>query len=204
VDDDDSFRTATLRLLDSAGYAVEGFQSGKQFLARDYYEGIGCLVVDLHMPQETGFDLQAKLNNREYSMPIIFITGAGDAASGVKAMKDGALDFLTKPVDELKLLAAVENAIELDRQARINFSQQVEANAKISKLTNRENQVMGLVIKGLRNKQIAFTLGISEKTVKVHRGHLMHKVAVESVADLVRLAEMASKEISSEISSKSS
>jgi PAS domain S-box-containing protein len=193
VDDDDSFRTAVCRLIRSLGYAVEGFPSVEQYLQHDAYEGVGCLLVDLHMPGETGFDLQAALKKHKYSMPIIFITGAGDTASGVQAMKDGALDFLAKPVDEHKLKDILVHAVKVDRQARIKFTQQMEANAKLSRLTNREVQVMGLVIKGLRNKQIAFTLGISEKTVKVHRGHLMTKVSANSVADLLRLSEMATQ-----------
>jgi FixJ family two-component response regulator len=149
------------------------------------------------MPGVTGFDLQAALNSRKYSMPVIFITGAGDTASGVQAMKDGALDFLAKPVDEQKLSMVIKHAIEADRQARSSFIQHIDAKTTVSSLTNREVQVMNLVTKGLRNKQIAFTLGISEKTVKAHRGHLMHKLSVDSVADLVRLSETASKDISS-------
>jgi len=195
VDDDDSFRVAIARLVISLGYVVEEFQSAQQFLQRDSYNGIGCLLVDLHMPGKSGIDLQAALNSHEYTMPVIFITGAGDTESGVQAMKNGALDFLAKPIDEHKLSMVIKHAIEVDRQGRSSFTQYIDATTRISSLTNREVQVMNLVIKGQRNKQIAFTLGISEKTVKVHRGNVMRKVSVDSVADLVRLSEIASKDI---------
>jgi FixJ family two-component response regulator len=195
VDDDDSFRVAIARLVVSLGYVVEEFQSAQQFLQRDSYNGIGCLLVDLRMPGKSGIDLQAALNRHEYTMPVIFITGAGDTESGVQAMKNGALDFLAKPIDEHKLSMVIKHAIEVDRQGRSSFTQYIDATARISNLTNREVQVMNLVIKGQRNKQIAFTLGISEKTVKVHRGNLMRKASVDSVADLVRLSEIASKDI---------
>jgi PAS domain S-box-containing protein len=191
VDDDPSVRQAMQRLIGSAGYAVEAFDSAQAFLQREPYEGIGCLIVDLHMPGETGLDLQATLNTRAYTMPMIFITGGGDTASGVRTMKQGAVDYLAKPVDDEELLRAVAQAVEIDTQARIQYTQHTGALEKIARLTAREGEIMSLVVKGLRNKQIADALKISEKTVKVHRGHVMQKMEVRSVADLVRLSEVA-------------
>jgi two-component system sensor kinase FixL len=196
VDDDDSFRTAISRQLNFAGYIIEAFSSAEEFLQRAPYEGIGCLIVDLHMPHATGLDLQAKLSSHDYTMPILFLTGAGDTVSGVEAMKAGALDFLTKPVDEQVLLTAIEHAIEVDRDAREKFAQYKEAEIIIAKLTDREVEVLNLVTKGLRNKQVGHALGITEKTVKAHRGHLMRKAGADSVADLILLADNAAKNIS--------
>jgi FixJ family two-component response regulator len=191
VDDDVSFRNAIARLIGAAGYGVETFKSAQEFLQREYYEGNGCLVVDLHMPGETGLDLQTTLNTRNYTLPIIFITGAGDTSSGVRAMKQGAVDFLSKPIDEQELLEVIARAVEADVQARDRYAQQVAAKKKIARLTKREREIMHLVIKGMLNKQIASALGISEKTVKAHRGRVMHKVEAGSVADLVRISEIA-------------
>ena len=175
----------------SAGYAIETFASAEAFLQREHFDGAGCLVVDLHMPGETGLELQTTLNTRNYTMPIIFITGAGNTSSGVRAMKQGAVDFLSKPVDDEVLLRAVARAVETDKQARSRYAQHVAAKEKVARLTAREVEIMALVVKGMRNKQIADTLGISEKTVKAHRGHVMEKVEAGSVANLVRLSEIA-------------
>jgi FixJ family two-component response regulator len=191
VDDDPSFRKAMGRLIGSAGYAIETFASAQAFLQREQFDGAGCLVVDLHMPGETGLELQTTLNTRNYTMPIIFITGAGNTSSGVRAMKQGAVDFLSKPVDDEVLLRAVAHAVETDKQARSRYAQHVAAKEKIARLTAREVEIMALVVKGMRNKQIADTLGISEKTVKAHRGHVMEKVEAGSVANLVRISEIA-------------
>jgi len=191
VDDDRSFRKAMGRLIGSVGYAIETFASAQAFLQREHFDGAGCLVVDLHMPGETGLELQTTLNTRNYTMPIIFITGAGNTSSGVRAMKQGAVDFLSKPVDDEVLLRAVARAVETDKQARSRYAQHVAAKEKIARLTAREVEIMALVVKGMRNKQIADTLGISEKTVKAHRGHVMEKVEAGSVANLVRISEIA-------------
>ena len=191
VDDDPSFRKAMGRLIGSAGYAIETFASAEAFLQREHFDGAGCLVVDLHMPGETGLDLQTTLNTRNYTMPIIFITGAGNTSSGVRAMKQGAVDFLSKPVDDEVLLRAVAHAVETDKQARSRYAQHLAAKEKVARLTAREVEIMALVVKGMRNKQIADTLGISEKTVKAHRGRVMEKVEAGSVANLVRLSEIA-------------
>jgi two-component system sensor kinase FixL len=191
VDDDSSFRKAMGRLIGSAGYAIETFASAQAFLQREQFDEAGCLVVDLHMPGETGLELQTTLNTRNYTMPIIFITGAGNTSSGVRAMKQGAVDFLSKPVDDEVLLRAVAHAVETDKQARSRYAQYVAAKEKITRLTAREVEIMALVVKGMRNKQIADTLGISEKTVKAHRGHVMEKIEAGSVANLVRISEIA-------------
>jgi FixJ family two-component response regulator len=190
VDDDPSVLKAMDRLISSAGYTVETFASAQAFLQREVYDGNGCLLADLHMPGETGLDLQTTLNTRDYTLPVIFITGAGNTSAGVHAMKQGAVDFLPKPVEEELLLAAIERAVETDRQARGRYRQQVAAKEKFARLTPRELEIMSLVVKGKLNKQIAHTLGISEKTVKTHRGSVMRKAEVRSVADLVRFSEL--------------
>jgi len=191
VDDDPSVRKAIGTLIGAAGYAVETFESAHVFLQREHYSGNGCLVLDLHMPGQSGLDLQTTLNTREYTMPIIFMTGAGDTSSGVLAMKQGAVDFLSKPIDDEVLISTIARAIEADRQGRDQYAQHVAARQKAAMLTKREAEIMDLVVSGLRNKQIAATLGISEKTVKVHRGHVMHKVGARTVTDLVRISEFA-------------
>ena len=191
VDDDPSVRGAMEKLIRAAGYAVETFASAQAFLQRKHYSGNGCLVVDLHMPGQSGLDLQARLNTRSYTMPIVFMTGGGDTSSGVRAMKQGAIDFLSKPIDDEVLISAIARAIETDRQGRDRYALQVAAKQKAAKLTKREAEIMDLVVSGLRNKQIAATLGISEKTVKVHRGHVMQKVGARSVTDLVHVSDIA-------------
>ena len=190
VDDDPSICTALERLFLSAGYAAETFSSVQEYLQREQYAGGGCVVADLHMPGGSGFELQARLNERSYAMPVIFITGAGDTATGVHAIKEGAADFLVKPIDNDELLQVVARAIESDRQARDRHGKYMIARKKIDKLTAREKEVMHLVVSGLRNKQIAGRLEISEKTVKAHRGQVMQKVELQSVTDLVLLTEL--------------
>ncbi len=191
VDDDPSVLKAMGRLIGSAGYAVETFTSAEAFLQRGHLDGPGCLVADLHMPEKTGLDLQTTLNARDYTLPIIFITGAGNTSTGVLAMKQGAVDFLSKPVDDEELLRVIARAVNADKQARAQYTQHVVAKEKVAKLTAREVEILDLVVKGMRNKQIAHTLGISEKTVKAHRGHVMQKVEAATVADLVRISEIA-------------
>jgi len=191
VDDDPSVLKALGRLIDSAGYAVETFSSAQAFLQHERLDGPGCVVADLHMPGETGLDLQSALNARNYTLPIIFITGAGDTSTGVLAMKQGAVDFLSKPVGDEELLRVIARAVNTDKQARTQYTQHVVAKEKVAKLTGREIEILDLVVKGMRNKQIAHTLGITEKTVKAHRGHVMQKVEAASVADLVRISENA-------------
>ena len=192
VDDDVSIRKSLGRLIRSAGYEVESYASAEEFLQIEEYVGAaGCILVDLHMPGASGLDLQNDIKNRRRSLPMIFITGGGDTASGVRAMKEGAADFLSKPIDEKRLLDAVALATKHSRVAWEQKMQHMAAQEKVGKLTPREIEIMDLVVKGMRNKQIAGTLGISEKTVKVHRGHVMQKVGVRTVADLVHVAEAA-------------
>ena len=191
IDDDASLRKSLSRLLRSAGYTTEAFASAEEFLARDHYGGIGCLLLDVQMPGLSGMDLQKELNKADYHMPIIFITGHGDIPMSVEAMKDGALDFLTKPFHDKELLQVIEKAIEKDTYVRAEYDEILEIRRRIERLTLRENEILGYIITGMLNKQIAFELGIAEKTVKVHRGRIMEKLCVASVAELVRLAEKA-------------
>jgi len=191
IDDDASLRKSLSRLLRSAGYTTEAFASAEEFLARDHYGGIGCLLLDVQMPGLSGMDLQKELNKADYHMPIIFITGHGDIPMSVEAMKDGALDFLTKPFHDKELLQVIEKAIEKDTYARAEYDEILDIRRRIERLTLRENEILGYVITGMLNKQIAFELGIAEKTVKIHRGRIMEKLCVASVAELVRLAEKA-------------
>jgi len=188
VDDDTPVLKALSRLVESAGHVVESYTSAEAFLQRKHYTGYGCLVVDLHMPGKSGIELQSELNNHKYTMPVIFITGAGDTSSGVTAMKQGAIDFLEKPVDGEKLLGLIARAIKIDFQARVQYEQYRSIKEKIARLTPREAEVMGLVTKGRLNKQIAYTMGISEKTVKVHRAHVMQKLEVRSLAELIHVS----------------
>jgi FixJ family two-component response regulator len=189
IDDDASVRKGLSRLLRSAGYMTETFASAEQFLGRGRFDGIGCLLLDVQMPGLSGIDLQKELNKADHHMPIIFITGHGDIPMSVEAMKKGAADFLTKPFDDKELLQAIEKAIEKDTSARAEYDEALEIRRRIELLTPRENEILHYIITGMLNKQIALKLGIAEKTVKVHRGRIMEKLCVDSVAELVRLAE---------------
>jgi FixJ family two-component response regulator len=191
IDDDASIRKSLSRLLRSAGHTTETFASAEEFLGREHFNGIGCLLLDVRMPRLSGMDLQKELNKADYHMPIIFITGHGDIPMSVEAMKKGAADFLTKPFDDKELLQAIENAIEKDRQTRAEYDETLDIRRRIELLTPRENEILRYIITGMLNKQIALKLDISEKTVKVHRGRIMEKLCVDSVAELVRLAEKA-------------
>ncbi|MBN1253658.1 MAG: response regulator transcription factor [Deltaproteobacteria bacterium] len=189
IDDDASVRKGLSRLLRSAGFAVETFATAEQFLEREHYEGIGCLVLDVRMPGISGIDLQDELSKADYSMPIVFITGHGNIPMSVQAMKKGAVDFLAKPFDDEELLQAVSAAIKKDTEGRAEHAAVLDIRGRLELLTPREYEILRYVITGMLNKQIAYELGISEKTVKVHRGRIMEKLDVGSVADLVRLAE---------------
>jgi FixJ family two-component response regulator len=191
VDDDASMRRALSYLLGSAGYRVETYSSAENFLTREHYDGVGCIILDVRMPGLSGMELQEKLIRSAYSMPIIFLTGHGEITMGVEAMKKGAIDFLTKPCDDEQLLGAVHSALEKARQARAHFEEAQEIRGRIERLTPRENEILRYVITGMLNKQIAAKLGIAEATVKIHRGRIMEKLCAESVADLVRLAGKA-------------
>jgi FixJ family two-component response regulator len=191
VDDDPSFLRAMKRLLNSAGYLVETFESAQELLQRENHLGYGCLIADLRMPGDSGLDLQAKLNQHDYTLPIIFMTGAGDTESGVNAMKSGAVDFLSKPVENEVLFAVIEDAIEKDRHGRALFHRQMRAREKIATLTEREKEIMNYVVTGMPNKEIAYQLRISEKTVKAHRGQVMKKSGAKSIVDLVTITQLA-------------
>jgi len=191
IDDDPSVLKSLLRLLRSLGFDTETFASAELFLARKHYDGVGCMVLDVQMPGLSGMDLQDALSKADYSMPIIFITGHGNIPMSVQAMKKGAVDFLTKPFDDKELMQAVKKAIEQDRTAKAERAEVHDALKRIEQLTLREQEVLRFVITGMLNKQIGLKLDIAEKTVKVHRGRIMEKLCVDSVADLVRLAEKA-------------
>jgi FixJ family two-component response regulator len=192
VDDDASVRTGLGRLLRAAGYAVEAFDSAETFLARGQRgDQLACLVLDVHMPGLDGLALQAQLSARQASLPIVFLTGVGDIPMSVAAMKQGACDFLTKPVDETVLLAAIRQALARQRADLADTLVVNALRARLMSLTPREWEVLRWVIGGALNKQIAAQLGIAEKTVKIHRGRVMEKLGVGSVAELVSLCQQA-------------
>jgi FixJ family two-component response regulator len=189
VDDDAPLRRALSYLLESAGYRVETYSSAEKFLAREHFDGVGCIILDVQMSGLSGMDLQEKLFRSDYVLPIIFLTGHGELDMGVQAMKKGAVDFLTKPCDDEQLLGAVHSALENARQARTGFEEVRKIRRRFGTLTPREIIILRYVITGKLNKQIAAELAIAEPTVKIHRHRVMEKLQVESVADLVRLAE---------------
>ena len=189
VDDDPSVLRSLERLLRAAEYAVETYASPRAFLESAPVDRPGCVVVDLRMPELGGLDLQEELSRRGFPLPLIFLTGHGDVPSSVRAMKGGAIDFLSKPCDETDLLAAVERALARDAEAREARAEREAVGARFAALTPREREVCLLVARGLLNKQIAAELGTAEKTVKIHRGRVMEKLGADSVAALVRLVD---------------
>jgi len=188
VDDDASVRKSLVRLIKAAGYEAEAFGSVGDFLARRPYDGPCCLVLDVRMPGLTGLDLQEALRAAGQRLSIVFITGYRDVPVSVKAMKGGAVDFLTKPVDEGTLLGAIEQAVARTLADRRRQARLTEVQRRIATLTPREAAVFALVVTGMLNKQIGSELGIGEKTVKVHRARVMEKMQAGSFAELVRLA----------------
>ena len=189
VDDDLSVRRSTERLIRSAGFNVLTFTSAREFLSSPRPAGPACLVLDVRMPGLSGMELQRELTQSGIPIPIIFITGHGDIPMSVRAMKAGAVEFLTKPFRSRSLLEAVRAAIETDRSAHKARSETGELRQRYEQLTPREREVMALVVAGQLNKQVASELSTTERTIKFHRAHIMQKMGVESLADLVRMAE---------------
>jgi len=189
IDDDASVRKSLDRLIRSVGFDVKTFATAGDFLSYNPPDQPGCLVLDVRMPGITGLELQEELTAANRSIPIIFITGYGNVPESVRAMKAGAIDFLEKPFDDKTLIDAIYRAIHHDIQCRQRKSEFLSIRNRWERLTHRERQVFELVVTGMLNKQIAFQLGIKEKTIKVHRARIMQKMEVQSLADLVRLSE---------------
>jgi RNA polymerase sigma factor (sigma-70 family) len=187
VDDDASVRRALARLIAAAGLEVETFPSAGAFLQHTPHDRPGCLVLDVRLPGESGLDLQTAMGEARHRLPIIFVTGHGTVPASVRAMKEGALDFLQKPVDERELLDGIQRALRRSHEARAEQAERSTIQRRLDTLTPREREVLDLVAMGLLNKQIGDRLGVAEKTIKVHRGRAMQKMAADSVADLVRL-----------------
>jgi len=190
VDDDDSVRQAVARLIRSVGLEVMTFSSASEFLAGDHPDQPSCIVLDIRMPGLSGLDLQDELDKANLrSMPVIFITGHGSIPMSVRAMKAGAVDFLTKPFDDQDLLDAIRKALDKDVLTRRKQAERAVIAQRVARLTPRERQVFDFVVTGMLNKQVSARLGVSEKTVKVHRARVMQKMEVDSFAELVRLSE---------------
>lgn len=188
VDDDPSIRTALNDLFQSVGLQVRVFESAREFLANQRPDGPCCLVLDVRLPGKSGLDFQRELNDENVRLPIIFLTGHGDIPMSVRAMKAGAVEFLTKPFREQDLLDAVQVALDRDRATREDAKLLAALQRRFASLTPREQAVMGLIVAGRRNKQIAGEIGTSEVTVKVHRSNLMRKMEALSLADLIVMA----------------
>ena len=191
VDDDQAMRNSLKWLIESVGMQVETFDSAQAFLDAYYPARGGCLLVDVRMPGMSGLELQAYLTRREIGIPVIIITGHGDVSMAVKAMKVGAVDFIEKPFDDEELLNSIRNALQHDQKQRALRAQRSDIAARVAELTPREHEVMTLVTDGKSNKEIAAELGVSAKTVEVHRARMMDKMRADSLAELVRMALLA-------------
>jgi FixJ family two-component response regulator len=192
VDDEPAVLKSLARLLRASGFRSEAFSSAREFIQNHQADAAGCLVLDVMMPSFSGLELQQWLATAHNPLPIIFITGRGDVPTSVRAMKAGAVDFLTKPVDEQALLRAIEDALRKDREIRAARAELVTIRSRLARLTPREREVLEHVVSGKLNKQIAAELGTVEKTIKVHRARVMRKMEAKSLAELVRAAEAAS------------
>jgi RNA polymerase sigma factor (sigma-70 family) len=189
VDDDRSVRESTELMLKSVGFHVKTFVSAQDFLETDIEEGLGCLILDVRMPGMSGLDLQEKLISAKTPLPVIFITGHGTVPMSVRAMKAGAVDFLQKPFEEQDLLDAIDRAITRQKERKVKEEEAAKLQHRLKALTPREYEVFSLLVTGMANKEIAYKLGTSERTVKAHRAQVMEKMKAGSLADLVRFAE---------------
>lgn len=191
VDDDQAMRASLKWLIESVGMQVETYESAQAFLDAYYPGRAGCLLLDVRMPGMGGLELQSYLARREIRIPVIIITGHGDVSMAVKAMKVGAVDFIEKPFDDEELLNSIRNALQHDEKQRVLRAQRADIAARMAELTPREHEVMAMVTDGKSNKEIAATLGVSAKTVEVHRARVMDKMRADSLAELVRMALLA-------------
>jgi FixJ family two-component response regulator len=189
IDDDEPFATAICRLLKASGYVVRSYRSAGEFLLADIPDSAGCILMDLCLPGPSGLDLQAALAGRHVPLPVIFLSGCADVPTSVQAMKGGAMDFLTKPVDRETLLRAITAALARSIDNRLLRDQLSYQRACFEKLTRREMEVFERVVAGKMNKEIASELGAAERTIKAHRAQVMHKMRVSSVAELVHIAD---------------
>ncbi|AUB81283.1 response regulator transcription factor [Candidatus Thiodictyon syntrophicum] len=194
VDDDQAMRTSLQWLIESTGMKVLTFESADAFLAGYYPGRAGCLLVDVRMPGMSGLELQAYLTREGYRLPVIIITGHGDVAMAVKAMKAGAMDFIEKPFHDEDLLRSIRRALEYDQRQRVGQAAREDLQARLADLTPREHEVMGMVTDGKSNREIAAALGVTPKTVEAHRARVMEKMRAESLAELVRMALIAGRE----------
>jgi len=191
VDDDEAMRSSLKWLIESVGMQVHTYESAQAFLDAYYPGRAGCLLLDVRMPGMSGLELQAYLVRREIRLPVIIITGHGDVSMAVKAMKAGAVDFIEKPFDDEALLGSIRNALQYDEKQRALRAQRADIAARLAELTPREHEVMNMVTDGKSNKEIAAALGVSAKTVEVHRARVMDKMRADSLAELVRLVLIA-------------
>ena len=189
IDDDPSVRNSLKRLIQSIGFQVKTFDSAQAFLEQGSGDKAGCLILDVRMPGMSGIELQKQLTNAGWRIPIIFITGHGNISMSVRAMKSGAIDFIEKPFEDQTLLDAVNRSLKKDRQTKLEQAKIKDIQRKVDSLTQREREVFLLITDGKLNKQIAFELGTTERTIKAHRARIMQKMKAESFADLVRMAE---------------